>query len=165
MNSKLTIAAILGIILTFALGATRTTYAAPPADACSLLTTAQVSAVLGVPVVSKGLGPKVCMWSQTGAKPGSTLRRVDLVILIMQGYTLAKTVAKTANAPTSMTPVRGLGDDAYYLAGASGSQYMEIRVKKGSVAFGIRVHRSRTFSVDQVKAKEKTLALDVLAKM
>ncbi len=64
-----------------------------------------------------------------------------------------------------MTPVSGLGDDAYYLAMASGPQYMEIRVKKGSVVFGIRVHRSRTFSVDQVKTKEKTLARDVLAKL
>ncbi|MHB8411757.1 MAG: hypothetical protein ACYDDI_07385 [Candidatus Acidiferrales bacterium] len=69
------------------------------------------------------------------------------------------------NAPTSATHVGGLGDDAYYLSMASGKT-MELRVKKGTVAFGIRVQRSDTpFTPDQIKAKEKTLAQDVLAKM
>ena len=163
MKFKLTV--MIAVFFGFAIASVRTTYGAPPTDACSLLTPAQVSAALGVPVIGRSLGPKACMWSQTGAKPGSTLWRVDLVILTMQGYTLAKTVAKTANAPTSMTPVSGLGDDAYYLAMASGPQYMEIRAKKGSVAFGIHVRRSGTFSVDQVKATEKTLASDALAKL
>jgi len=155
---------ILGLLLVFAGCSSRAAYAAPPKDACSLLTPAQVSAVLGVPAAGKALGPKACMWVQTGVKPGSPRRRADVVILIMQGYTQGYAVAKMPNAPTSATHVSGLGDDAYYLAMTSVHQYTELRVKKGTVAFGIRVQRSGTpFTTDQIKDKEKTLALDVLA--
>src|SRR5487761_408252 len=166
MNSKLGFAALLGVLFVFVACNTRAVYGAPPANACSLLTPTQVSAVLGVPAASKSLGPKVCMWVQTGVKPGSPRRRVDVVILIMQGYTQGYAVAKMPNPPTSATHVSGLGDDAYYLAMTSVHKYMELRVKKGTVAFGIRVQRSGTpFTPDQIKAKEKTLAQDVLAKM
>ena len=155
---------ILGLLLVFAGCSSRAAYAAPPKDACSLLTPAQVSAVLGVPAAGKALGPKACMWVQTGVNPGSPRRRADVVILIMQGYTQGYAVAKMPNAPTSATHVSGLGDDAYYLAMTSVHQYTELRVKKGTVAFGIRVQRSGTpFTTDQIKDKEKTLALDVLA--
>lgn len=162
MNSKLRFAAALGVLFAFAACNTRAVYAAPPADPCSLLTPAQVSAALEVPAAGKSFGSKVCMWVQTGVKPGSALRKVDLLILVMQGYNLAET---TPNSRTSVTPVSGLGDDAYYFAMTSG-QYMELRVKKGTVAFGIRVHRSATpFTTDQIKAKEKALAQDILAKL
>ena len=161
MNLKSTVAVIFAAFPVFTLGSLRVAYAAPPADPCSLLTSVQVSAALEVPAAGKSLGSKVCMWVQTGVKPGSPRRRVDLLILVMQGYTLAK----TPNSRTSVTPVSGLGDDAYYFAMTSG-QYMELRVKKGSVAFGIRVHRSGTpFTTDQIKAKEKALAQDVVAKL
>ena len=166
MTSKSKVAAVLGLFFVFAACSARAAYAAPPTDACSLLTPAQVSAALEVPAASKSLGPKVCMWVQTGVKPGSPRRRVDVVILIMQGYTQGYAVAKMPNAPTSATHVSGLGDDAYYLAMTSVHKYMELRVKKGTVAFGIRVQRSGTpFTPNQIKAKEKTLALDVLAKL
>jgi hypothetical protein len=166
MNSKFKFALAFGILGVLTLGNGRAASAAPPANACSLLTPAQVSAVLGVPAASKALGSKVCMWVQTGVKPGSPRRRVDVLILIMLGYTQGYAVAKMPNAPTSATRVSGLGDDAYYLSMTSGRPMMELRVKKGSVAFAIRVHRSGTpFTPDQIKAKEKTLAQDVLAKL
>src|SRR5579864_9828919 len=111
---------ILGGLFVFAACSSQTAYAAPPTDACSLLTPAQVSAALGVPAAGKALGPKACMWVQTGVKPGSPRRRVDVLILIMQGYTQGYAVAKMPNAPTSATRVSGLGDDAYYLALTSG---------------------------------------------
>ena len=165
MNWKPTVAALCGAFAIFAMTGSRTVYAAPPADACSLLTPAQVSAVLGVPAAGKGLGPKACIWAQTDVKPGSPRRRVSVVILIMQAYTQGYAVAKMPNAPTSATHVGGLGDDAYYLSMTSG-ETMELRVKKGSVAFGILVQRSGTlFTPDQIKDKEKTLAQDVLSKL
>ena len=165
MNWKPRIAAILGTLFVFAMCSSRVAYTAPPADTCSLLTPAQVSAALEVPAASKSLGPKVCFWDQTGVKPGSPRRRVDVVMLIMQGYTQGYAVAQMPNAPTSATHVSGLGDDAYYLSMTSGKG-MELRVKKGTIAFGIRVQRSGTpFTIDQIKAKEKALAQDVLAKL
>jgi len=164
MNWKSKVAVVLGTFLVLAICGSQTAYAAPPTDACSLLTPAQVSAALGAPAVGKSVG-SLCMWVQTGVKPGSPRRRADVGILIMQGYTQAYAIAKMPNAPTSATRVSGLGDDAYYFAMASG-QAMELRVKKGNVAFAIRVHRSGTpFTTDQIKAKEKALAQDVLAKL
>ncbi|MHB8540917.1 MAG: hypothetical protein ACYDCD_08255 [Candidatus Acidiferrales bacterium] len=161
MISKFKFVPIAVGLFVFVAGSALPAMAAPPTDACSLLTATQVSAVLEVPAAGKSLSPKACMWVQTGVKPGSPRRRADLVILIMQGYSLAK----TPNSRTSVTPVSGLGDDAYYFAMTSG-QYMELRVKKGSVVFGIRVHRSGTpFTPVQIKAKEKTLAQGVLAKL
>ncbi|HEV2222459.1 MAG TPA: hypothetical protein VGR84_05600 [Candidatus Acidoferrales bacterium] len=165
MNWKPKIAAILGMLFVLAMCSSPAAYAAPPKDACTLLTPAQVSAALGVPAAGNALGPKGCIWDQTGVKPGSPRRRVDLVILTMQGFTQAYSLAKMPNSPTSATHVSGLGDDAYYLRMTS-DQYMELRVKKGSVAFGILVwHNGTPFTPDQIKDKEKTLAQDVLARM
>lgn len=165
MSSKSKVRMFFLVSFIFSLSSLPAAYAVPPADACSLLTPAQVSAVLGVPAASKALGTKACIWAQTDAKPGSPRRRVDLVILIMQGYTQGYAVAKMPNSPTSATHVSGLGDDAYYLSMTSG-EAMELRVKKGSVAVGIRVEPSGTpFTPDQIKDKEKTLAQDVLAKL
>src|SRR5579859_5747953 len=84
MKCKSTVAVILGAILIFALGATRAAYAAPPTDACSLLTAAQVSAVLGVPVRPPvGPGPTrwACIWAELGAPPRGKGKGVMLTIL------------------------------------------------------------------------------------
>ncbi|MGH9481970.1 MAG: hypothetical protein ACRD1L_07725 [Terriglobales bacterium] len=153
-------------LVSVAWGGAHAMQAAPPTTACSLLAPAQVSAELGVPATGKSLGPKVCMWVQTGVTPGSPRRRVDVLLLLMPAFTGGYTAAQMPNAPTSATHVSGVGDDAYYLSMAHGRQDMELRVKKGSVAFYIRVHLSGTpFTPDQIKAKEKALALDVLAKL
>ena len=165
MSLKSTVATMFGAVLVFALGASPAAYAAPPTDTCSLLTPAEVSAALEVPAAGKSFGPNLCIWVQTGVKPGSPRRRVNVGILIMQGYTQGYAVAKMPKAPTTATHVSGLGDDAYYLSMTSGKA-LELRVKKGSVAFGIRVQRNGTpFTPDQIKAKEKALAQEVLAKL
>lgn len=165
MNYKSRLAMGCAALFAFALSGMRIASAAPPTNACSLLTPPQVSAVLGVPAASKALGTGVCFWDQTGVKPGSPRRKVVFTMLIMQGYTQGYAVAKMPNAPTSATHVSGLGDDAYYLSMTSGKG-MELRVKKGGVAFAIRVQRSGTsFTPDQIKDKEKMLAQDVLSKL
>jgi hypothetical protein len=166
MDSKLKFALAFGILGLLSLSNARAVSAAPPTDACSLLASAQVSAVLGVPAAGRAFGPKSCIWVETGVKPGSPRRRVDLVLLIMQGYTGGYAMATMPNAPTSATQLSGLGDGAYYLSMKSGPPTMELRVKKGGVAFGIRVQSDGTpFTPDQIKAKEKTLALEILAKL
>lgn len=163
MHSKSSIAAsiagFIAVILLLCAGSPRAA-AAPPSNACSLLTQAQVSAALGVSAAGKGVVPKVCLWSETGTRPGASVKKVDLVIMDMNGCN----IAKIPNNKVLVIPVSGLGDDAYNFAMASG-QYMTLRFKKGSVAFSIRVHRAGAFSVDQVKAKEKTLAQEVLARL
>jgi hypothetical protein len=59
------------------------------------------------------------------------------------------------------TPVSGIGDDAYYTT-ASGLG-TNLSVRKGDVAFNIALHGD--FPIDQIKAKEKTLALQILSKL
>jgi len=56
------------------------------------------------------------------------------------------------------TPVSGLRDDAGYVETSGASLY----VKKCGFVFQVRV---QGFSLEQIKAKEKTLALNVLAKL
>ena len=58
------------------------------------------------------------------------------------------------------TPVSGIGDDAVY--GTTKGVATVLTVKKGDQVFVVRVIG---FSEDETKAKEKTLALDVLSKL
>lgn len=83
MKFKLSLMVV--VFFAFTMGAARTAYAAPHKDACSLLTPVQVSAVLGVPAAGRALGSNVCIWLQTEVKPGVPRRRLDLLLLDMQG--------------------------------------------------------------------------------
>ena len=133
--------------------------AALPSDACSLLTQAQVSSALGVSVdAGKGPVPKLCQWTQPG-NVGANLLEVDLTLIPVEGFT----AAKTPNEKTSVAPVSGLGDDAYYFATTAG-KFMTIRVLKGSIAFSVSVRGGKP-SVEQIKAIEKTLAEEAVAKL
>jgi hypothetical protein len=158
MNLKFKLALIRIVFSVFALVASRTAYAAPPTDACSLLTVAQVRAVLGVQVAADTPDPKkLCSWHAPGA-PGSK----------QAGVTLwnpgAFPSADRALPGFVIIPVKGIGDDAAY-TGAKGSGYeggYKLFVKKGGVVFSVTV---LGFPVDETKEKEKTLALNVLAKL
>jgi len=161
MHAKPSIAAIIGVIVILGVSGSSSAGGGTPAnDACSLLTQAQVSAVLGVAVGAGQRvvpnGPKMCGWSEAG---GSTLTRKKVVFTISN--TNAFTRGKTPFTGITKTPVSGIGDDAYYVT-ASGLG-TTLNVKKGNAAFSISVHGSG-FSVDQIKAMEKTLAQHVLAR-
>jgi hypothetical protein len=146
--------------------------AAPPDDACSLLTPAQVSAVLGVSV---GAGShqspkylKTCTWTQpNGPMIGSknvalSLKTVEAFkntqTQIEQAGALAK--AEKSDAQPAVTPISGIGDDAYY---STDGAHASLSVKKGDVAFNVAVRGD--FPSDQVKAMEKTLASQILSKL
>jgi hypothetical protein len=58
------------------------------------------------------------------------------------------------------TPLSGIGDDAYYVTTRGLGTGLD--VKKGNCVFQIRVYG---FPEDQIKAMEKTLAQDALAKL
>jgi len=158
MRSKLTIAAIIGVvgILTVRSAAS----AGAVADACSFLTTAQVSTALGIAVSDgQAIVPKLCTWRATDKQ---SAKKVALTILTMDGFAIGKTPLQGTEKP----PVSGVGDDAYFKYFAA-PRYEKIKVvdldvKKGSTAFGIEVGG---FSVDDAKAKAKTLALEALARM
>lgn len=156
----------IALFLFFAIGTARSLQAAPPTDACSLLTAAQISTVLGVSV---GAGEKIvptnaslCGWEVAGQN-GSDRKRVVLSIYTQLGRLTP--VQRFNNAKTPLKgitkePVTGIGDDA--ISATTPGFGTGLIFRKGDAAFDLRVYG---FPIDQVKAKEKTLALDVLAKL
>jgi hypothetical protein len=137
-----------------------------PTDACALLTPAQVSAVLGVTV---GAGVRVtptnaliCGW----APPNDASRTGKHVVLSIYGQLGPRTpadrfaMAKTPVPGVEKTPVAGVGDDAFYSTAAGLGTGLVF--KKGDSAFDLHVYG---FPVEEIKAKEKSLAADVLGKI
>jgi len=131
----------------------------PPGDACSLLTQARVSAVLGVAV---GAGervvpssPLMCGWAQPGG-PTATSKKVVVAIITVDQFTHEKSplpgIAETSES--------GIGDEAHYMTTPGFGTGLS--VKKGNYAFKVRVYG---YPLDQIKAMEKTLAQDILAKL
>ena len=165
MSSKAKLAAFLAVPFIFGLGSSAA-YAAPPTDACSLLTAAQVSVVLGVPV---GPGVKIvptsaslCGWEVPGQK-GLDRKRVVLSIYTQLGSMTP--VQRFNNAKTPLKgitkePVTGVGDDAIYATTPGFGTGLIFR--KGDAAFDLRVYG---FPLEQIKAKEKTLADCLIQKL
>jgi hypothetical protein len=159
---SITSLATLMVAIIFGGAAASLVSAAQPNDACSLLTQAQVSAVLGVSVgAGVPSGPSLCQWSQ----PGDTSSRGKRVLLNLFGpmgrltpadrYATAKTPVKRI----TKTPVSGIGEEAFYLTRPTDT---ELTVKKGSSVFRISVYG---YSPDQTKTMGKALALDALSKL
>jgi hypothetical protein len=161
MRSKIIIAVVVGGFFVVRIG---TSIAAN--DACSLLTEAQVSAVLGVPV---GAGqhitsnnPLLCGWSQSGGTTPSSKRvLVDMLAAIGNSKPVDRfNTAKTPVEGITKTPASGIGDDAVYITTPGlGTGLM---IKKGSSVIQIRVYG---FTVEEIKEKEKTLAMNALPKL
>jgi hypothetical protein len=136
------------------------THAAPPTNPCSLLTLEQVSAALGTKVEAGTLsGSHNCEWVAHGA-PGKALV-VEIVGPI--GNLSPAERFNTMKMPFPVkgivkTPVQSIGDDAVYVT-ASGTS---LSVRKGGFVFTVHVNG---FPTEEVKAKERFLALDVLARL
>lgn len=165
MNLKLELP-LMTIVLIFAAGGLRAGFAAPRTDACSLLTPAQVSAVLGVAV---GSGEKIspgstalCGWEVPGQK-SLNRKRVVLSIYIQMGSMTPVQRFNNAKTPikgVTKVPVSGVGDDAIFATTPGLGTGLIFR--KGDAAFDLRVYG---FPINQIKAKEKTLADCVIQKL
>ena len=131
--------------------------APPPSDACSLLTTAQVSAALGVPVGSGTyITPtfkKTCTWTAATSGGGT----VTLNLQSLDQYEGGRKLASYGKSVSS-TSIAGVGDDAYY---SGTDKLISLVVKKGSVAFKVAVYAH--LPLDEQRAVEKALALQVAA--
>jgi hypothetical protein len=130
-----------------------------PTDACLLLTQAEASTALGISVLPGqpviGIGQSVCLWGPAGA---SLLegQRVLVRIVMPQYFRLGKLPV----TGVVVTPVSGLGDDAYYVTDpALGTT---LYVQKGSATFDVEVGG---FSDAQTKTIEMTVAQDILSKL
>ena len=134
--------------------------AAPPTDACALLTPAQVSGALGGSVgPGKALTKDVCQWSQQG-KPGDVLLKLDVNLITLDHFTRLKTVTLG-----TVTNVGGLGDEAFYSTFIQGRTTLTtFDVKKGDAAVVIRVSGG-TKPAEEYQVKEKAVAEALIPKL
>lgn len=131
-------------------------------EACSLITQAQVSAALEMPVdAGTPIGrPSSCQWTGKG-------RFATLVIIQPRG---GKSPVESFNAGKASTipgivtePVGGVGDEAYYVYfNTKARSGLGLVVKKGTSAFEIRVYG---FDLDKAKPVAKTLSQTIAGKM
>lgn len=160
MKSKLSlkIAVVAAALFVIAICSSRVTYAAPPKDACSLLTPAQVTAVLGFSAKPGRFiksDTTVCDWPLPSLAKATSkgTKIIEVALLSPDSW------AMLAPALSAMTKLPGVGDYAAY---GGPDNTMTLYVKKGKAVFRVTVGG---FPLDQVKAKEKTLAQDILAKL
>jgi hypothetical protein len=160
MNPKLTI----GVLCLLTAFSSRAAYGAPPSDPCSLLAQAQVSAVLGVQVGDgRRVAPTLCEWAIPGEAPSLSQKKVTLTLQDAQAFAYAK---MPVGHGIIKTHVSGVGDEA--IAGTTPGLASVLTVKKGDVVFVAHVFGfpiSQSKAVDEVQAKEKTLALEILSKL
>jgi hypothetical protein len=129
-----------------------------PTDACLLLTQAEASTALGISVLPgkpQSTIFQLCLWGPAGANLLEG-QRVLVRIVMPQAFRLAKLPV----TGVVVTPVSGLGDDAYSVTDpALGTT---LYVQKGSATFDVEVGG---FSDAQTKTIEMTVAQDVLSKL
>jgi hypothetical protein len=117
--------------------------AAAGGDACKLLTTAEVSAALGVDVdpgtVRLPGHTEFCIWREHG-QPDERARNVQVTLLTQQQFETGKTPLPTI--PKS--PESGIGDEAYF-AKMPGFGYI-LTVKKGATYFRVQARPITGFS-------------------
>lgn len=159
MGWKLKIATSIVALLPLLMGGPRTAHATPPTDACSLLTSAQVGSVLGISVSAGGLlSPnmkKTCGWPP----PGGAVPPKRVLVNIANANVFAGAKMGLVGKSEVITPVSGVGDEAFYDVVGRGIAFF---ARKGDFAFSVRVYG---FPPNEIKAKEKALAQDVLAKL
>jgi hypothetical protein len=171
MRSKVSYTCIACCLLFFAFAAIPTANAAPPSDACSLLTKAQITAVVGISVADGSHPPgfsKMCVWSPASSQEQGS-QSVTLNIESAASYQAAKSMLEAVvNSPKNqsaeksitMSQVSGLGDDAIF---SSVGSYTKLIVKKGDTVFQIVVYSGGT--IEKKRDGEKALAADVLSRL
>lgn len=130
-------------------------------DACSVLTPAEVSAVVGVPIDAGKHIPAsstvMCSWPESGAT-GETAAKVVLNFTSLASFQREKT-ATSRNI--TLTPASGIGDEAFYVTTEFGTS---LYVRKGNTAIAFGVH-DKSLLADQLMAKEKALGLKAATRL
>jgi hypothetical protein len=142
-------------------GMTQIAKAAPPTDACALLSEPQIATALGVKVDSGKhiIGAGDCRWTEPGKAAGADVALLQVNLTKAQAFEIGKTPISGWNK----TAETGIGDDAYMTENGKVTFPISpaLAVKHGSVFFVI-IAKVPKASVEQTKAIEKTVALKVL---
>ena len=132
----------------------------PVTDSCDVLTPAEISAALGIPIDpgkhTLATSDIMCNWSQTGAT-GASAPRLVLNFMALDAFLREK--AATGNVV--VTPAPGIGDDAFYVSSQFGNS---LYVRKGSSAISFAIRNQRLMQADEW-AKDKALGLDAAASL
>jgi hypothetical protein len=120
---------------------------------CSLLSSAEISAAVGVTVgAAQPIATTGCSWSGP---------HIIVSVSLWDASDWGK--MKTPVPGMSRSSVAGLGDDAFFSTmGSAEKQFTALTVKKGSTAYVIKVYGGN--AAEQM-SREKTLAGNVLAKL
>jgi hypothetical protein len=164
MDSKHSIALAIGVFCVLIGCSSHAAYGAPPSDPCSLLTQSQVSAVLGVQIgEGRRVAPTLCEWAIPGEAPSIRQKKVTVIIETEPGFAAAKI---PVGHGTTKVPASGIGDEAVF--GTTPKYATTLTVKKGAFYVAVCVYGfplDQSKAVDEVQAKEKTLALQILSKL
>ena len=163
MDSKHSFRIFVVLACTFSVCSFREAYGADSTDPCSVLTQAQVSAMLGTTVQTpKRVAPKLCEWSAPNQPNSMNAKKVTLTISDERafGYAKAPIISSVKTMPAS-----GICDDAVYTVtpGVTPGLGISLYVKMGNSYFVIHVYGFP----DKAKAMtmEKTLAGEACAKL
>ena len=131
------------------------TAAAEAPSPCSLLTSAQVTAAVGVSVgAAQPIANTGCSW---------TAPHMIVSLSLWDGSASGWSKIKIPLPGVTKTAVPGLGDDAIFSTlGPAAKQFVTLSVKKGGTAYLFKVYGP---TVTEQMTMEKTLAGDVLAKL
>ena len=133
----------------------RLTAHAASVDPCTLLTVAEVDAVVGMKSLPGRpyLGSKeICLFS-----PDTTSFDLPVVNLMVQNLVMFQ-----GQKNMGPHPVSGLGDEAYW---TGGDYYAKLEVRKGSRAFSVTVSTGKTATkAQQLEQMEEALAKKVLTR-
>jgi hypothetical protein len=132
----------------------------PIADSCEVLTPAEISAVLAIPVGPGShtlIGSKIlCDWSETGVS-GDDAERLALHFLSIDAFKGEKIAANGIQ----VTPAPGIGDDAIYVTTRLD---LSLLLRKGNTAIGFSLV-NQNMSPDEIMTKEKALGLAAAARL
>jgi hypothetical protein len=142
-------------------------------DACKLLTAAQVTAALGVPVDEgtyvDATHPEFCVWREHG-KPQMSAQNVQIHFMTARQFDAPKT------GPFAKGSENGLGDDAYWsytpgigfiLSIKKGSTYIRVQSRPipNGVARSADTPALKAQWDEKTKTVERTIGAEVLKKI
>ena len=139
-----------GVIFALGMSSGRAAWAAAPVDVCSLLTSDQAAAALGVPEVNAGAGANRCIWTPKKYQKGAGQLTVQ--------FEGANDGAKMMGMGTA---VSGVGDEAIQTVVPSTNSSV-LHVRKGTTWFVVSLS---TVPLDQAKKVEQTVAAQIVAKL
>jgi hypothetical protein len=161
MDSKFLCVATFAFLCTLSIFSSREAYAAPPSDPCSLLTKAQVSAVLVMDVeAAQHVAPTLCQWSAPNQPNSINAKKVVLTISNERAFGYAKTPVVSS---VKTLPASGICDDAVYAVttGVAAGLGTSLNVKKDNSYIVVHGFSDQTKAMDM----EKTLVTQVCLKL